>query len=109
MVHIKPHVLNYFRFPIFGRDQPSPCSGSRGNGSTAGVLLLQIPVAFAAARYGYVNASSYYRSRPSTRSFGGNIVDINVINFVILVSVTIADVAAAIVVLGAAVSAVCAL
>ena len=71
-----------------------------------GVRRLQPKVAGVDAIYRYVNASSYHRSRPYTRSFGANLVIVNVIAFGIVVSVTIVDVpadfAAGIVVVGAA-------
>ena len=52
----KSHVPNHFRFPFYGRDQHPPCSGSRGEGSAAGVLLLQLPAAGADSKYEDVNA-----------------------------------------------------
>ena len=49
-------------------------------GSAAGVLRLQPPFAGVDAIYRFVNASSSHRSRPITRSFGANVVYINIIS-----------------------------
>ena len=60
------------------------------------MLRLQPLVAGVDARHEDVNASLMHRSRPLTQSISGNVLDINVIAFGIVVSVAILNAATAV-------------